>query len=91
MRLSDPVTAIRGVGEKTAELMRKLGIETVEELLHAYPRNYDRYEPPVRIEEIKRPGIYAVWASVAKRPEVKPTKRLKVVTALLKDESGRRP
>lgn len=88
MRLSDPVTAIRGVGEKTAELMRKLGIETVEELLHAYPRNYDRYEPPVRIEEIKRPGIYAVWASVAKRPEVKPTKRLKVVTALLKDESG---
>ena len=46
MRLSDPVTAIRGVGEKTAELMRKLGIETVEELLHAYPRKMcirDRY------------------------------------------------
>ena len=57
MRLSDPVTAIRGVGEKTAELMRKLGIETVEELLHAYPRNYDRYEPPVRIEKINSDAL----------------------------------
>ena len=68
MKLSDPVTSIKGVGEKTAGLMKKLGIETVEELLHAYPRNYDRYEPPVRVEEIKRAGMFAFWRSVAYRP-----------------------
>ncbi len=88
MRLSDPVTALKGIGAKTAELFAKLGIGTVEDLIHAYPRNYDRYDPPVTLSEITEPGIYAIEASPAKRPEVKLTSRVKVVTALLKDRTG---
>ena len=88
VRLSDPVTAIKGVGEKTAALLGKLNIRTVEDLLHAYPRDYDCYEEPVKMTEIEKPGVYAVAATLKKRPEVKLTARVKVVTALLVDEAG---
>lgn len=33
-----PITSLKGIGEKTAKLFAKLGVETVEELLHDYPR-----------------------------------------------------
>ena len=36
-----PITSLKGIGEKTAKLFAKLGVETVEELLHDYPRAYD--------------------------------------------------
>ena len=44
-----PITVLKGIGEKTAGLFAKLGVETVEELLHDYPRAYDAYEEPVRV------------------------------------------
>lgn len=88
MKLSDPVTVLKGIGEKTAALFEKLNIRTVEELLHAYPRNYDCYEEPVKTAEIITPGVYAVAATIRKRPEVKFTARVKVVTALLVDDTG---
>ena len=33
------ITEIKGVGEKTAKLFRKVGIQTVGDLLHSYPRD----------------------------------------------------
>ena len=88
MRRSDPVTAIKGVGEKTAALLGKLNIRTVEDLLRAYPRDYDCYEDPVKTAQIGKPGVYAVAAALKKRPEVKAAARVKVVTALLADDTG---
>ena len=37
MNLQDPVTALSGVGEKRAETLANLGIETIEDLLSYYP------------------------------------------------------
>ena len=31
---------VKGVGEKRAQLFRKLGVSTVSELVHLYPRDY---------------------------------------------------
>ncbi len=88
MKLSDSVTVLKGIGEKTAALMGKLNIRTIEDLLHTYPRSYDRYEETVNTADIKRPGMYAVAATVAKRPEVKLTARVKVVAAVIQDGNG---
>ncbi|QNM05884.1 ATP-dependent DNA helicase RecG [Qiania dongpingensis] len=88
MKLTDSVTAIKGVGEKTARLMEKLGIRNIEDLIHAYPRDYDRYEPAVAVGDISVPGICAVDATVARRPEVKTASRTKVTAAVLQDGSG---
>ncbi|CAI3426953.1 ATP-dependent DNA helicase RecG [Enterococcus cecorum] len=41
MNLQDPVTALSGVGEKRAETLANLGIETIEDLLSYYPFRYE--------------------------------------------------
>ena len=40
------ITAVKGIGEKTAKLFQKIGVGTVEELLHYYPRGYDTFQEP---------------------------------------------
>lgn len=42
--LSDPVTVIRGIGEKFATDLGEMGIHTVEDLLYYFPYRYDVFE-----------------------------------------------
>ncbi|QKY69000.1 ATP-dependent DNA helicase RecG [Lentibacillus sp. CBA3610] len=42
--LSDPVTAINGIGEKLAEDLGDMGIQTVDDLLNYFPYRYDVFE-----------------------------------------------
>ena len=49
MTLSDPITNLKGVGEKRAKLYKKMGIETVGDLLDRFPRGYIDYTSPVSI------------------------------------------
>ena len=65
LELSSEVRYIKGVGDVRMKLYQKLGIETVEQLLHHIPRRYlDLRETcPVRL---MRPGeMTAVRAVVA--------------------------
>lgn len=43
--LQDPVTTLKGVGQKRAEQLATLGIETIEDLLMHYPSRYDDFAP----------------------------------------------
>lgn len=49
--LSNDITYLKGVGPKRAELYKKLGIETVYDLLCHYPRDYMDFSTPLRISE----------------------------------------
>jgi ATP-dependent DNA helicase RecG len=44
MQETSPVTVIKGIGPKSALNFEKAGIRTVGDLIHYYPRSYDRYE-----------------------------------------------
>ena len=41
---------LKGVGEKRAALLQKLGIHCVEDLLEFYPRDYVDYSKPYPVE-----------------------------------------
>lgn len=41
--LSQPVTSLRGIGQKRAEQLANLGINTLNDLLFHFPRRYDDY------------------------------------------------
>ena len=41
MALTDPVTVLKGVGASRAAQLEKLGIVTLEDLIHYYPRDYE--------------------------------------------------
>ena len=47
MQESSPITAIKGIGPKSAENFQKAGIATVQDLISYYPRTYDVCEDPV--------------------------------------------
>ena len=63
---------LKGVGEKTEKLLIKAGIYDTEGLLRYYPRNYDIYEKPESIAELKEGTVQAVSAAVCSGVYVNP-------------------
>lgn len=43
------ITALKGIGEKTAKLFGKINISTTEELLQYYPRDYEFFGEPAEL------------------------------------------
>ncbi len=83
-----PVTSLKGIGEKTAALFRKLGVETVEELLHDYPRAYDACEAPVPIGQVTEGGIVAVSGQLIKAASVRRFKNMQIIVTNVRDLTG---
>lgn len=88
MQQSDSVECIKGIGEKTAQTLAKLDIFTVRDLLHHYPRDYEVYELPVPIANLREGSVAAIEASVATFAEVKRLKGLQIVSCNVRDASG---
>ena len=48
-----PITQLNGIGEKRAALFRKLGIETVGDMISYYPRSYDNWSDTTDIADVQ--------------------------------------
>ena len=83
-----PIISLKGIGEKTAKLFAKLGVETVEELLHDYPRAYDAYEEPVPIGKLREKEMFAVSGQLMKTPSVRRFKNIQVIITDVRDMTG---
>lgn len=89
MQLNDPITELKGIGEKTATLYHKLNIFTVDDLIKHYPRDYEEWRDIVKIGELRVNQVYAVRAMVINAPQtVHIRKNMSVTTVRIKDESG---
>ena len=88
MKWTDPISVIKGVGEKTAQNFAKLGIHTVCDLIEHYPRGYDVYEQPIPIASISEGSTVAIEASIATMVEIKKIKNLQIISCKVKDPSG---
>lgn len=64
-QLEESVTTLRGVGEKRAKQLTKLGIHTVGELLFHFPRRYDDYTQMQALNKL-RPGQLVVAVGTVK-------------------------
>ena len=84
----EPVTSLKGIGEKTAGLFARLGIYTVEDLLHDYPRAYDAYEEPVLVGKLQENTTAAVAGQLLKTASVRRFKNIQVIVATVKDMTG---
>lgn len=67
MSNSEPVSSLKGIGEKTGKLFEKLGVITIDDLLSYYPRAYDTYEPPVPVGQLKEQMVMSVAAAFQSR------------------------
>lgn len=89
MRLTDEITNIRGIGEKTALFYHKLNIYTVHDLIQYYPRDYEEWKDIVLISEICTDQVQAIRATVSGAPQTVHIKRnMSITTVQVKDSSG---
>lgn len=84
----ESVMNLKGIGEKTAALFSRLGVETVEDLLHNYPRAYDAFEAPVPIGQLKENSMAAVAGQLLKTASVRRFKNVQVIVTTVKDLTG---
>jgi len=70
MDLSTNVKNLKGVGEKTALLFEKIGVYTVSDLIHYYPRSYDKYEFLTTFSNVRPNDRCAVYATIKTSPKI---------------------
>lgn len=87
--LNQSITAIKGIGPKIAELFKKLGVETVWELLYLFPRRHDDYTKMVPIQDLKYGDqvtvIGTIWETRARRTR---TNQI-IVQSVISDGTGK--
>lgn len=82
------IITVKGIGEKTEKLFRKLGIVTVQDLLEHYPRGYEEFNRPIPIEAVREGMTVALEASLSSAPKSKRIRNLQIVSAQVKDSTA---
>lgn len=89
--LDAPIDSLKGIGAKTKQTFEKAGIETLEDLIHYYPREYERYEAPVPVMELKE-GMYAAVSGHLLAPlQTRYVRGLSITSGLFGDGAGKHP
>lgn len=88
MKLGDSIRTIKGIGEKSEELFKKLGITTVEELLAFYPREYDLFTAIQPVSSVREGEMVILEGSFASRPQMALVRNLKIISCKFRDSTG---
>lgn len=88
MNRATPVTNLKGIGDKSRQLLEKLDIRTVGELLTHYPRDYEQFEEPVPIAQLPAGEVCAIRAMVTGIPNFKKVRNLSIMNFTVRDASA---
>ena len=88
MNLADDIEILKGIGPKTAATLRKFGIRTVKDFLYNLPRDYENYEAPTSIAEM-RPGKVAIRGKIDSLSTRRARRRnLSITEGIIRDNTG---
>lgn len=88
MNLSDSVTVVKGVGPKMKNILARLSIYTVEDLLSYYPRRYEDHTKITKMEDIRAGEECNVYGEVVDFKERRVRRNMTISTALISDQTG---
>src|SRR5574341_613598 len=86
--LDAPATTISGVGEKRMELLDKLGVRTIRDLLFLFPRRYDDYSRMKFIRQLEVGEEVSVIGTIERAQTIRMKNGGTRVEAYLKDDTG---
>ena len=84
-----PVETLKGIGEKTAKLFEKVGVRTVDDLLHYYPRGYDTFEEPKPMGALEDGAVMAMDGCLKNGASGHHFGSASMVTASISDMTGK--
>ncbi len=88
MNLDVRVETLKGVGKSASIKLEKLGIKTVRDLVHHFPRRYDDFSNIIPIRMMK-PGLVTFRGEVVNIASRRArTRRLSITEAVISDGSG---
>jgi len=88
-RLDAPTTSVRGVGEKQSQLLAKLDLFTLEDMLYYYPHRYDDYSKLKLIKDLTYGEEVTIlgWVKNVGTFTTR-NKRRKIIQAVVSDNTG---
>lgn len=88
LKLRSPIQEAVGVGKRTASLLRKLGVETLEDLLTLFPRRIEDRSLKKRIADIADGETVSIQGVVRTKSRIKVRPNLEILKAAVDDGSG---
>lgn len=87
--LSSPTTVLHGIGQKQSQLLAKLGLHTIEDMIYYFPRRYDDYSELKLIKDLKYGEEVTIIAWVKSVSSfTSKNKNRKIIQALVSDKTG---
>ena len=88
MNWDSDIKEIKGVGDKTAKLFQKLEVNNVKDLLYYFPKNYEKFEEPQGISDIKAGTTAAIKGKIPfQNMEPKRAGRLILLRLIVRDST----
>ena len=89
MKLTDSVTVLKGVGAKRAEILKRMNVETVKDLIYTFPRKYEDRREVLRIMEAPfDQDVLLEVIVVSKKLQGNPYNRKAPLKVLVEDATG---
>lgn len=86
--LHSQITELYRVGKTTSQLLKKLGLETVQDLLFYFPFRYDDFRESLAIEALKPDTVANVVGTIELiQNKRSPRKKMYITEALVSDET----
>ena len=88
MELTDEITNLKGIGEKTATLFNRVGVSSLWDLFNYLPNDYIQYPVIKKTNETVAGGKYALELTIKSEPTVLHVRGLNILNVTAADDTG---
>jgi ATP-dependent DNA helicase RecG len=87
--LEESIISLKGIGEKTGKLFNKVGVFTCDDLIHYFPRGYDKFDAPVKACDLKANIVMSSRLTIVGSITKRRVRNLSITAFDAADETGR--
>jgi len=88
-RLNESIMVLKGIGSSKAKKLSKLGIKTIGDLLHYYPKRYKDKRTVANIKDVFPGGYFNIKGTIKNKAEVSRSRKGMLITKfIVYDDTG---